>query len=334
MDRKRIAVLPGDGIGPEVIEPAIQILQVVRNDLDFSYFEVGYQRYLTKGEAITDEILEELKQFDAILFGAVSSPPGDVKNYRSAILTLRRELDLYANIRPAKSLIKKNKLDAIIFRENTEGLYSRREYLRDKEAIAEKVVTEEKSERIARIAFDKTKEWGRKKVTIVTKANVLRITDGLFLKVCQRVGKNYPGIETNHMYIDNACYQLAKDPSSFDVIVTMNLYGDILGDLAAGVGDGLGFAPSAEVGERWALFESVHGSAPDIAGQNKANPIATILSAKMMLEYLGLSKEAMIIQQSVERVLEEGKIRTFDSGGTSTTREITEAILAKISAMK
>lgn len=330
MAQYKIAVIPGDGIGPEVTDSAVQILKAVGSDLEFTYFEAGYNRFKEKGEAITDETLEEIKKFDAILFGAVASPPGNVKNYRSTIITIRRDLDLYANIRPIKSYIKKNNLDVIIFRENTEGLYSGREYMRGKEAVAEKIVTEEKTERLARLTYKKAIELGRKKVTIIQKANVLRLTDGLFLEVCKNVSREYPEIETDEKYIDNACYQMVREPSFFDLILTENLYGDILGDLAAGVGDGLGFAPSAQIGDRWALFEPVHGSAPKYAGQNKVNPIAQILSAKMMLEYLVLSREANIVQRAVEEVLEEGKVRTYDIGGTSKSSEMTEAIVASI----
>ena len=325
----KIAVIPGDGIGPEVIDAAVQVLKAVSNNLDFTYFEVGYDRFKKKGEAINDEILEKLKKFDAILFGAVASPPGIVKNYRSAILTIRRDLDLYANIRPIKSYIKKNNLDLIIFRENTEGLYSQNEYMRDKEAVAEKIVTEEKTKRLAELAYQKATEMGRKRLTIVHKANVLRLTDGLFLRVCRSVSQQYPEIVTDEKYIDNTCYQLARNPSSFDVIITTNLYGDILGDLAAGIGDGLGFAPSSNLGTRWALFEPVHGSAPDIAGKNIANPFATIISAKFMLEYLRRKKEAEILEEAIKFVIER-KIFTPDLGGDFKTVAITQQIIEEI----
>lgn len=329
----KIAVIPGDGIGPEVIDAAVQVLKAVSDNLDFTYFEVGYDRFKKKGEAITDEILEELKKFDAILFGAVSSPPGIVKNYRSAILTIRRDLDLYANIRPIKSYIKKNDLDLIIFRENTEGLYSQKEYIRDKEAVAEKIVTEEKTERLAELAYKKATEMGRKKITIVHKANVLRLTDGLFLRVCRSISQQYPEIVTDEKYIDNACYQLARNPSSFDVIITTNIYGDILGDLAAGIGDGLGFAPSSNLGARWALFEPVHGSAPDIAGKNIANPFATVISAKFMLEYLRRKKEVEILEEAIKFVIER-KIFTPDLGGDFKTTDISQQIIEEIEKIK
>lgn len=328
----RIAVIPGDGIGPEVVASAISVLKMVTTKLEYLYFEAGYERYKAKGEAITDAMIEELKTFDAILFGAVSSTPGNVKNYRSAILTMRKELDLYANIRPVKSHIKKNNLDMVIFRENTEGLYSRKTYMREKEAVAEKIVTEEKSERIARLAFQKAQEWGRKKVTIVHKANVLRLTDGLFLDVCKRVAGEFSGIAHDELYIDNTCYQLVRNPSQFDIVVTMNMYGDILADVGAGVADGLGVAPSGQIGDRWALFEPVHGSAPDLAGKHLANPMAQILSAKMMLEYLGLKNEATYVQEAVESVLTEGRVRTQDIGGKATTEEMTASILKELSA--
>jgi isopropylmalate/isohomocitrate dehydrogenase-like protein len=328
--KKKIAVLPGDGIGPEVVGAAVNVLTALTDNLDYAYLEVGYERFKAKGEAINDAILEQLKDFDAILFGAVSSPPGNVKNYKSAILSMRQGLDLYANIRPVKSYIKNNSLDTIIFRENTEGLYSRVSYMRDDQAVAEKIITRHKSERIARLAYESARNWGRKKVTIAQKANVLRLTDGLFLDVCKEVAKGFPEIETNEMYIDNACYQMARNPEVMDVVVTMNLYGDILGDLAAGLSDGLGFVPSAQIGEKWALFESIHGSAPDLAGTQKANPVATILSAKMMLEYLHLYQEAAVLQKAVENVLMEGKVKTFDLGGTATTKDMENAIIDAI----
>jgi isocitrate dehydrogenase (NAD+) len=328
----KIAVLPGDGVGPEVVSAAVEILKAVDPTLSFTKFQVGYGRYKEKGASITDEVIEDVKKFDAILFGSVGAPIGFVENYRSTILELRSKLDLYANIRPAKSYLKDNGLDLIIFRENTEGLYSRKEHMRGHEAVAEKIVTEAGSMRIADLAFKWALNHGREKVTIVHKSNVLRLTDGLFSRICLEAAKPYPKIQVEEMYIDNACYQMVRNPARFDVILTMNLYGDILGDLAAGIGDGLGFAPSAQIGEKYSLFEPIHGTAPDIAGQNKANPIAAILSAKMMLDYLNKTRQAGVIQAAVEEVLSEGLVRPFDAGGTSNTNEITQAILARIKA--
>ena len=332
MAGNKIAVLPGDGIGPEVINSAVSVLKTVASDLAFTYFEVGYNRFQNKGEAITDEILAELKKFDAILFGAVSSPPGDVKNYRSAILTIRRALDLYTNIRPVKSYIKKNNFEVLIFRENTEGLYSQREYMRGEQAVAEKIVTEQKTRRFAELVYKKAIELRRKKVTIAHKANILRLSDGLFSRVCRDVSRHYPEIVTDEKYIDAVCYQIVQEPSSFDVIITTNMYGDILGNLAAAIGDGLGFAPSGQIGGKWALFEPVHGSAPEYAGKNKVNPIAAILSAKMMLEYLGEAEAANMVEETVEKMVKEGKVRTFDMGGISKTDEVTQEIVSGISA--
>ncbi|MFH1415948.1 MAG: isocitrate/isopropylmalate dehydrogenase family protein [Elusimicrobiota bacterium] len=329
---KKIAVIPGDGVGSDVIEASMTVLKTVTDKLEYSYFEAGYDRFIAKGESITDELLEDLKNYSAILFGAVGSPSGVVKNYRSAVLTMRRHLDLYANIRPVKSYIKDNKPDVVIFRENTEGLYIQKEYMRGEEAVSEKVVTEAKTRRIAKAAYSKAREWGRKRVSIVQKSNVLRLTDGMFRDVCREVAKDYPEIETDEKYIDNACYQLVRNPSSFDVIVTTNLYGDILGDLAGGVADGLGFAPSGQIGDKLALFEPVHGSAPKYVGMNKVNPIATILSAKMMLDYLGMAEEADAIEKAIVDVLKEGKVRTYDIGGVSTTTDMADAIAEKISS--
>ena len=330
MSKHKIAVLPGDGVGPEVIDAAVKVLTSVCDNVDMTFFEVGYGRYQKHGAAITDEIVEEVKKFDAILFGAGTSPPETVKNYKSVVITLRRSLDLYTNIRPMKSYIKQNGLDVVIFRENTEGLYTKRDFIRGDEAVAEKIVTAKKSERHAQLAFERADLLGRKKATIVHKANVLRNSDGLFADVCKRVAKKFPQIQVDEKYIDNACYQLVRDPSQFDVIITTNLYGDILADLAAGVGDGLGFAPSAQFGEKWALFEPVHGSAPDIAGKGVANPVAAVLCVKMMLEYLGEKDKAALVQRAVEDVLSEGAVRTQDIGGTAKTSEMAEAFVSKL----
>ncbi|MBN1411844.1 MAG: isocitrate/isopropylmalate dehydrogenase family protein [Spirochaetales bacterium] len=332
MSGKKIAVIPGDGIGPEVIDAAVQVLKAVCSDLYFQNFEAGYECLKKNGYAITGDMTAEISKFDAVLFGANTTPPDlrNYKGYKSPILTLRRDLGLFANIRPVKSIFKNTGLDLLIFRENTEDLYVQREFMRGGEAVAEKIITEKSSRRIAELAYKQARANRRKKMTIVHKANVLKLTDGLFRNACRDVASGYPEITTEDRLVDSFCCQLVVDPGMFDCILTMNLYGDIISDLAAGIGDGLGFAPSCNLGDDIALFEPVHGSAPDLAGQNRANPIAAVLSAAMMLEYLELTEQARIIQSAVAGTLKKGFTRTFDMGGDGRTGDMTLEILKQI----
>lgn len=329
----KIAVIPGDGIGREVVPEAIRVLEGTGLKFDFKYMEVGYEVFKKVGTSVPDEVLSKIKETQACLYGATTTPVG-VSNYKSAAVTLRKALDLYANVRPFKSypvqsLIKN--VDLVVVRENTEGLYSGIEFETENSAFAIRVITKRASERIARFAF-KLAMNRRRKLTIVTKANILRKTCGLFREISLLVANDYPEVEVNEMLVDTVAMNLVLKPQAFDVILTSNLFGDILSEEAAGLVGGIGLAPSANIGDDYALFGPVHGSAPDIAGKGIANPIATILSAKMMLEYFGENKWAERVEKAVTTVLKEGKHLTPDLSGTSTTLEVTEAILDALEA--
>jgi homoisocitrate dehydrogenase len=284
-----ITVIPGDGIGAEVIPAAVAALQALDLPLAFQYAGAGFGTFERGGEALPAETIAACAASDAVLFGATSSPMTRVSGYRSPILALRRRFDLYANLRPALGA----GIDLLVVRENTEGLYSGRERLEDggATAIAERVITARASERIARVACEQARRR-RGRLTVVHKANVLKETCGLFRRAALDVAAGYPDLAVDELLVDAAAMWLARDPDRFDVIVTTNLFGDVLSDLAAGVTGGLGLAASANVGEgRPALFEPVHGSAPDIAGQGTADPRAAILSAALLLDHLGYAAE-------------------------------------------
>lgn len=294
--QQMIALLPGDGIGREVIPAAVRVLEALDLPLRFEYGEAGFATFERRGSGLPDETLALCERSAAILFGATQSPMTKVAGYASPILTLRSHFDLYANLRTAVG----NGIDLLMVRENTEGLYSRRERVEDggETAIAERVITARASERIVRTACEQAlKRRGR--LTIVHKANVLKETCGLFRSKALEVAAQYPSLTVEEMLVDTAALQLAQNAARFDVIVTTNLFGDILSDLAAGLTGGLGIAPSANVGERRpAVFEPVHGSAPDIAGQGISDPRAAILSAAMMLDWLGYADEAALVRRT------------------------------------
>jgi methanogen homoisocitrate dehydrogenase len=313
---KKVAVLPGDGIGPEVVGSALAVLDAAGAEFEKVPVDIGLGRWKRTGFALAEEDLETIKQCDCVLLGAVTTPPDP--NYRSVLLRLRRELDLYANIRPFSSA----KLDFIIVRENTEGLYSGQEDVGLEESRTMRVVTRRGSERIAEKACDIAAK--RRKLTIIHKSNVLR-SDRLFLKTCQDVA-NKRGVLCEDMLVDAAAYSLVVNPQRFDVMVTTNLFGDILSDEAAGVLGSLGLCASANVGETFALFEPIHGSAPDIAGKGIANPVGAIRSAAMMMEWLGEAALARLIESAVSWTLETGK-KTPDLGGSCGTKEVTEATI-------
>lgn len=311
-----ITVIPGDGIGQEVIPAAQKVLEVLNLPLRFQRAEAGFGIFERCGNALPPETLALCEQSDAVLFGATSSPMTKVAGYQSPILSLRRHFDLFANLRPAHS----DGIDLLIVRENTEGLYSKRERTEDdgSTAIAERVITARASERIVRIACQLAMNR-RRKLTLVHKANVLKETCGLFRRVGLDVTAEFPDLVVDELLVDAAAMWLVMDPARFDVIVTTNLFGDILSDVAAGKTGGLGLAPSANVGERSpAVFEPVHGSAPDIAGQGVADPRAAILSAAMMLDYLGYTEEASAVKCAVQAVQHGGN-----------TDDTTEAIIAR-----
>lgn len=331
--RYKVSVIPGDGIGPEVAVPVLGVLETLSDALgefefEFLCLDAGDEVKERMGVALPEETFRGVRESDVCLFIAVGETASEV------ILPLRQRLDLYANVRPAKALPNvpgsKAGVDLVIVRENTEGLYRRIEDGSEEWGVSMRVITRRASERIARFAFELAREQDRERVTCVHKANVLKSTCGLFKGVCQEVALQYPDIEFDDMYVDACALKLVMSPKSFEVIVTTNLFGDILSDLTAGLIGGLGMAPSGNIGDDFAIFEPVHGSAPDIAGRGIANPSAAILSAKMMLDWLGEGKAAGILEEALVGVLKEGKILTPDLGGRSKTHEMAEEVSLKI----
>lgn len=324
----KIALVPGDGIGREVIPETARVLDNLGLSFEFNTVEVGYDVFKTHGISVPDNAVEAILKNDACLFGATTTPVG-VKNYKSAIVTLRRALDLYANVRPVKSYSFpgiQDGIDLVVVRENTEGFYSGIEYGNEDTAFTVRVITRRATEKIAHYAF-KLAMKRKRKVTIVTKANIMRKTCGLFLDVCLEVANKYPDIEVNHLFIDVAAMNMVMKPKVYDVIVTANLFGDVLSDLSAGLVGGLGLAPSSNIGDNFGLFEPVHGSAPDIAGKGLANPIAAFLSAKLMLDYLGEESLAHHLEKAIRSVIVEEKVLTPDLGGTASTKNVTDAVI-------
>jgi isopropylmalate/isohomocitrate dehydrogenase-like protein len=332
MTRYRIAKMSGDGIGPEVMAAAVKVLEAIEEtsgvSFDFVDLPVGDELKARTKVALPPGTVEEVSRSDAGLFGAVGDTAKEV------ILPLRQRLDLYANLRPAKVYPNvphiKEGVDIVIVRENTEDLYKMIGDRGEDWGINIRVITRKASERIARFAFDYAVKEGRRKVTCVHKANVLDKTCSVFREACINVAESYPGIAFDEALVDACAMKLVMRPEAFDVIVTTNLFGDILSDLAAGVVGGLGMAPSGNIGNKIAIFEAVHGSAPDIAGKGIANPMAQILSTRMMLDWLGQPKAAAAIEGAVVDVLREGRVLTPDLGGRSTTRDVAEAVKAKI----
>lgn len=323
-------MIPGDGVGPEVTDAVLYILDALDINFNYTTAHAGEECYKKTGTTIPEETVALAKKSDSTLFGAVTTVPG----MKSAIITLRKELDLYANLRPVKSYegidsLYKD-LDILIVRENSEGLYSGIEEYTPEGAIAKRIITKSASERICRFAFDQCRKLGRKKVTAVHKANVLKKTDGIFREEFFKVSEEYPGIETDEKYVDAAAMFMVSKPQIFDVMVTTNLFGDILSDEGAGLVGGLGIAPSANMGDNNALFEPVHGSAPDIAGKGISNPSAMILSAVMMLNYLGENDQAQILENALLDVLRYSKVLTPDLGGSSKTIEMASEIRSKL----
>ncbi len=326
----KLAVIPGDGIGHEVIKAVLHILDAVDLEFDYSIAQAGEACFNETGTTIPHETVSTAKKADATLFGATTTVPGR----KSAIITLRKELDLFANLRPVKSYTGINSvfndLDLLIVRENSEGLYSGIEEYTPEGATALRVVTREASEKISRFAFKYARLHGRNKITAVHKANILKKTDGIFRESFFKVAKEYPDIISDEKYIDAAAMFLITCPYKFDVIVTTNLFGDILSDEGAGLVGGLGMVPSANIGDKKALFEPVHGSGPDIAGLWISNPSAMILSTVMMMDYLGEPDEARKLEVALLEVLCQGKVLTPDLGGSSKTMEMAEEIRSKL----
>ncbi len=327
----RIALIPGDGIGQEVTPAAAAVLHASGVALQFVELEAGWQTFARTGAAIADETMHTLAQTDGALFGAVSSPSHPVTGYRSPIVQLRQAFDLYANLRPSVSApvpASRPNVDLLIVRENTEGLYAGRERLEGDTAIAERVVTRRASERIMRVALEKARQR-RGLVTLVHKANILRVSDGLFREAALSVAAAFPDVMVEEGLVDSVAYHLVREPAHFDVIVTTNLFGDILSDLAAGLTGGLGLAASANQGDRFVVAEPVHGSAPDIAGRGIANPLAAIRAGALLLRSLGQVDAASRIEKAVNYVLTNGPA-TPDLGGSATTAEVTQAVVERI----
>jgi isopropylmalate/isohomocitrate dehydrogenase-like protein len=336
-----IAVLKGDGIGPEVTEAAVKVLEAVQASsenlrFNFLYGEAGYHCIATYGTNLPEETVALVKRSNACLKGPMTTPeePGAPV---SVAVTLRRMFNLYANVRPCRSFpsveaLKPN-IDFIVVRENTEGLYSGAEFeLAPGVGVALRIITNEASTRIAEFAFNLAASR-KKHLTYVHKGNILRITDGIFKDAVKEVALKYPDVAIEELHVDAATMQLIKKPESFDVIVTTNLFGDILSDEAAQVTGGLGLAAGANIGDTYGMFEPVHGSAPKYAGLNRVNPIAMIMAASIMLDYLGEKEAAAKIEEAVMNVLSEGKVRTADLGGSSTTSEMSDAIALKVRAL-
>ena len=329
-----ICLIPGDGVGKEVIPAAGRVLSAVLPAARFIEADAGWECFQRTGSALPEATLAAVTASDAAIFGATQSPSGGAPGYASPILVLRRHLDLFANLRPTRRMLPEDPtMDLLIVRENTEGLYSGRERREGDTAFAERVITRAASTRIARRAFEEARRRAtsrRAKVTIVHKANVLKVSDGLFRECCLEVAQDFSEVQFEEMLVDAAAMWLAKNPARFDVIVTTNLFGDILSDLAAGLAGGLGMAPSANIGARGTpVFEPVHGSAPDIAGRGLANPIGAVLSAAMMLDYLGHEAAAGRVRAAVQATLDDG-LRTPDIGGAATTTRMSDAICARL----
>lgn len=324
-NKYQIAVIPGDGIGKEVMEATISVLDELDVDFDYIYGIAGDECNEEHGTPLPQETIDIVRDSDACLFGAAGETAADV------IVKIRQEMKMFANLRPVKSYPNTKSLfenvDFMIVRENTEGLYiADQEEETEDGAIAKRVITREAEERIIDYAFQYAKDNNRTKVTAVHKANVLKKTDGLFKEIFYEVSEKYPDIDTEDFYVDATAMYLVTQPQEFQVVVTTNLFGDILSDEGAGLVGGLGLIPSANIGADGALFEPVHGSAPDIAGQQKANPIAMMLSAIMMIRYLGENDAADKFDAAILKVLSEGKTLTGDLGGSATTMEVAQAV--------
>ncbi|MCU4676086.1 isocitrate dehydrogenase [Catenovulum sp. 2E275] len=335
MANKTITVIPGDGIGPSIIDSAIQVLEKLNCGFEFEYVDAGLAAMEKTGDLLPASTLESIAKNKIVLKGPLTTPVGE--GFTSINVTLRKRFALYANLRPVISFkgtrARYDNIDIITIRENTQGMYSGlgQTISADGEtAEATSQITQQGAKAIVSFAFDLAKREGRKKVTIVHKANILKSTSGLFLKVAKEVALQYPEIECNDMIVDNTCMQLVMDPEQFDVIVTTNLFGDIISDLCAGLIGGLGMAPGANIGQDCAIFEAVHGSAPDIAGKNLANPTSVLLAAVQMLEYLSMKDKADKLRYAIKDAIAKGDRTTRDLGGESGTTEFTQAILERL----
>lgn len=330
MKYNKVTVIPGDGIGPEIMASVIDVIDSLALDIEWDYQVAGKSSLESLGQLIPDHTHASIKHNKIVLKGPIETPIA--KGFRSINVALRKKYDLYRNIRPVKTLMANDdkKIDLVIFRENTEGLYIGDEVLVDENTIhAIKKVTTSACERIIEAAFSYANVTNRKKVTLVHKANILKLSDGHFLNIGKKVAKEYPEIEFEDIIVDNMCLQLVQNPNQFDVIVTQNLYGDILSDLCAGLVGGLGMVPGANIGDDIAIFEAVHGTAPDIANKNIANPIALLLSSCMMLEYIGHRKASIKLKQGIYDLIANNQV-TKDLNGSLTTSDFTKTLIRAI----
>ena len=328
---QRVALIPGDGIGPEVVHATRQVVDALGLDLKWIECDAGAEVFERTGEALPEKTLEKIAEVGVALKGPITTPSGG--GFRSVNVALRQALDLYANVRPAHSVpgapSRYEEVDLIVIRENTEGLYSGLEHEVVPGVVESlRVITEKASRRIVRFAFETARQQRRRKVTAVHKANILKQSDGLFLQVAREVAEEFGEIEYDESIVDATAMKLVLDPHQFDVLVMENLFGDILSDLTSGLIGGLGLTPSANVGERCAVFEAVHGSAPDIAGQGVANPTALLLSAGLMLRHLSQDEAAERLEQAVRRTIATGDVLTGDLGGSASTAMFADAVIA------
>jgi isocitrate dehydrogenase (NAD+) len=328
-----ITLIPGDGIGPEVSESVVRIFKVAGLDIEWERHDAGVIAFEKTGETLPAALLDSVKRNKVALKGPVTTPIG--QGFTSVNVGLRKALDLYANLRPVRNLpgvqSRYSGIDLVIVRENTEDLYAGLEHEVVPGVVESlKIITERASSRIARFAFEHARKYGRRRVTAIHKANIMKLSDGLFLDSTRAVARDYTDITYDERIVDAACMHLVMDPEKFDVLLLPNLYGDIVSDLCAGLVGGLGVVPGANHGEAVAVFEAVHGSAPDIALKNLANPTALLMSALMMLDHIGERDAAARIRGALDGVLVEGSIRTHDLGGTASTTEFTEAVCRRL----
>lgn len=332
---QRITVIRGDGIGPDIVDATIKVLDKMGCGFEYDYADAGLMALENHGELLPQETLDLIAKNKVTLKGPLTTPVGE--GFTSINVSLRKQFQLYANVRPVISFkgtkARYEDIDIVTIRENTQGMYSGLGQVVSAdgtEAEAMSKITREGAENIVRFAYELARREGRKKVTAVHKANILKSTSGLFLKVAREVAEEYSDIESTEMIVDNTCMQLVMNPHQFDVIVTTNLFGDILSDLCAGLVGGLGMAPGANIGKDCAIFEAVHGSAPDIAGKDLANPTSVLLAAAQMLDYLNMNDKSETLRNAIKDVIETGDRTTRDLGGSHGTKDFTDAILARV----
>jgi len=331
--RRTVTLVPGDGIGPEITQAVVAILEAAGAPVSWERHEAGEAAIRETGAPLPPDLVASIQRTKVCLKGPVTTPVGG--GYKSVNVALRQALDLYANLRPVRNLpgipARYGDLDLVVVRENTEGLYSGIEHVVVAGVVESiKVITEKASTRIARFAFEYARAHGRRKVTAIHKANIMKLSDGLFLECFRRVAGEYRDVKADDLIVDAACMKLVMNPKQFDVLLLENLYGDIVSDLASGLVGGLGVTPGANLGTECAVFESVHGSAPDIAGKGIANPTALLLSATMLLRHIGEEARAERVESTLKAATSDGSARTRDVGGTATTAGFTEAVIARL----